>query len=486
MSGFTLADLVRENARSYPLREAVACSGERLTFAEFDARVNGLAAVLGDAKVRRGDRVLWLAQNCHRALEMLFACAKLGAVFVPANWRQAAEEMAFVIEDSQPRLAVWQEAEIGQRVAAARAVAGRDTAWLRIDELGTRADEEPAEDIDEDAVIVQMYTAAFEGRPRGAQLSHRNLVTSSLQHAFTQRYGWDDVHLASMPFFHVLGLLNAVAIFHVGALNVVVRRSDPEEISRLISAERVTRAILIGPTVGDVIRAAEHHRHDLSSLRTIPGGGGADAERWSQMTTPDLPPMGGYGQTELAGQVTYDAYGPRGEGSHGHAAPLAVVRIVGEEGDELSPGEAGEIVVRGPQIMRGYAGVASVGEWRHTGDLGRREADGSITFIGPKTELIKTGAENVYPAEVEAALARHPAVKESCVFGVSDPVWRKAVKAVVVLRDGESLDAPTLIDFCKEHIASYKKPRDIQFVTQLPRAASGTIDRDEVKRLYGG
>jgi long-chain acyl-CoA synthetase len=257
--------------------------------------------------------------------------------------------------------------------------------------------------------------------------------------------------------------------------------------SRLISQEGVTRAILIGPTVAGVIKAAEQNGYDISSLRTTPGAGGAGAARWAAMTTPTQPPVGGYGQTELAGQVTYDAYGPPGTGSHGRAAPLVVLRIVDEDGREVGTGEAGEIVVRGPTVSAGYAdgGGRALDEWHRTGDLGRREPDGSISFIGARTELIKTGAENVYPAEVEAALRRHSAVEEACVFGVPEPMWRQAVKAVVVRSDA-AVTADTLIEFCKQHIASYKKPRIVEFVDALPRLPSGAVDREETKRLYGG
>lgn len=473
------------------------CTGERRSFRETNTRVNRLVSGLARLGAQREARVLWLAQNCHRALETLFACAKLGAVFVPANWRQSPDEMAFTISDARPSMVIWQAEEIGDRVAKVRAGPGFDAVWIQHDGNGedsyetlieNGSDAEPGAEVEDGSAVVQMYTAAFEGRPRGALITHRNLLVSSLQLALAQRLSWEDVHLASMPFFHIFGLANALATFHVGGTNVVVRRSDPKEMTRLISEEHVTRAVVIGPQARQMIEAAEKAGHDLSSLRTPRGAGGPDAKRWAELTSPTLPPMGGYGQTELTGQATFDAYGPPGAGTHGHAAPLAVVRIFGEDDAELPDGEAGEIVVRGPQATLGYAdGGSKMSEgWHRTGDLGRREPDGSISFIGPKTGLIKTGAENVYPAEVEAALGRHPAVKESCVFGVSDPVWRQAVKAVVVLRDGRPASAAELIEFCKQHIASYKKPREIEFAATLPRATDGSIDREETKRLHGG
>jgi len=491
---FTLGDLVREHARSYPNRAAFVCGDGRWTFAETDERVNRLAAAMRERGVAHGSRVLWLGQNCHRAFEVTFACAKLGAVAIPANWRGSAEEMAYVIEDAAPSVVVWQAAEIGPRFETLRGTGG--AVWVQHDGDGPDALEgwiaaaspdDPGVAVDEDEPLLQMYTAAFEGRPRGALLTHRNLVISNLQLALAQRLSWEDTTLVSLPLFHVLQVSHALAAFHVGATNCIVPRVDAEAMTRMIDHEKVRRAVVIGPTIKQMIEAAAKGGHDLSTLRTMTAG----PPDWTAITDASLPPLGGYGQTELAGQATFDAWGPPREGSHGFAAPTAIVRIAGEDGRELPPGEVGEILVRGPQVMTGYAAPSDVndarfrGGWQHTGDLGRRERDGSISFVGPKTELIKSGAENVYPAEVEAVLARHPAVRQVCVIGVPDPTWRQAVKAIVVARDGTTVTPDELIAFAKERIAGYKKPRDVEIVDALPVTAAGTVDRDEVKRRWG-
>jgi long-chain acyl-CoA synthetase len=496
---FTLGDLVREHARSYPDRTSFVCGGERWTFSDTNARVNRLTHALRANGVARGETVLWLAQNCHRSFETLFACAKLGAAMIPANWRASGQELAYVVDDARPAVIVWQASEIGDRVAGAREASANaaSATWVRHDDgeleawIAGAPDEEPDELVDEDQPVLRMYTAAFEGRPRGALLTHRNVVTSNLHLALAQRLSWEDTTLVSLPLFHVLQLAHALAAYHVAATECIVPRVDPEAMCRLVAEERVRRAVVIGPTVRQMMDAAKAGGFDLSSLRTPAGGHGADAEAWAAMTDPSLPPLGGYGQTELAGQATYDAWGPPRTGSHGHAAPTAIVRILDEDGRELPPGETGEIVVRGPQVMAGYAGAPDVDEarfrggWQHTGDLGRREHDGSVSFVGPRTELIKSGAENVYPAEVEAVIARHPSVRHVCVIGVPDPKWRQAVKAVVVLRDGATANADDIVAFVKDRIASYKKPRDVEFVDALPATATGAVDRDAVKRRWG-
>ena len=198
----------------------------------------------------------------------------------------------------------------------------------------------------------------------------------------------------------------------------------------------------------------------------------------------------GYGQTEVSGLVTSNLLALGAAGSHGLTSPVAQLRIVGPDGGDVAPGEVGEIAVRGPVVQLAYAGGAPEGStlpgWRLCNDLGRREADGSITFVGPKTELIKSAAENIYPTEVENTLRSHPAVKDVCVIGVPDPTWGQSVKAVVQPADGAAPSADELIAWCRERIASYKKPRMVDFVEQLPRTGIGFVDREAVKAAHGG
>jgi long-chain acyl-CoA synthetase len=211
------------------------------------------------------------------------------------------------------------------------------------------------------------------------------------------------------------------------------------------------------------------------------------------VTVDDRPlPRSGYGQTELAGVVTYVDPAVPGRGTAGRPGPLARIEIMGPDGEVLAPGAVGEIVVRGPMVMTGYhrrpelTAARRRGGWHHTGDLGRREPDGSLTFVGPMTRLIKSAAENVYPAEVEACLRSHPAVAEAAVIGVPDPAWGQSVKAIVVPADGAgALDAAALVAHCRDRIASYKKPRIVEFAESLPRK-NGTVDYDTLDERYGG
>jgi acyl-CoA synthetase (AMP-forming)/AMP-acid ligase II len=191
------------------------------------------------------------------------------------------------------------------------------------------------------------------------------------------------------------------------------------------------------------------------------------------------------------GMLSFNALGGEAIGTSGRTSPAAQVRIVDPDGNEVPPGETGEIVARGPAVMTGYFNRPDLNEqrqaggWHHTNDLGKREEDGSITFVGPKTRIVKSAAENIYPAEVEACINKHPAVKESAIIGVPDPKWTQSVKAIVVLKDGEKATAEDIIEHCRANIASYKKPKSVEFVDALPRAG-WAIDYDALDENFGG
>ncbi len=502
LHSLTLGDILRENRRSYPLRTAVVDSDVRLTWPEFDDRVNRLANALSrGAGVAAGDRVLWLGQNSFRVLEALLAAAKLGAVFCPANWRQSPDEFAFVIDDTRAKVVIWQDEEIGETVRAARALAssGADGRWLQHDAEGSDSYEAflaagPADDpnlvVDPASAVLQLYTAAFTGRPNGALLSHWAVLVQDLVMGNLQRVDSEYVYLNSGPLFHVATFMTTLATFHFAGTNVFTRRVDADELCRLIANERCTGAFLMGPTIKQLVDLNADGRYDLSSLRTFRGSPG-----WNEMVTVDESPWAqrpaGFGQTEVMGMLTLNAWGGPALGTSGRPAPMALVRIVDPEGDDVPPGEVGEIVARGPTVMNGFLhrddlnAARLAGDWHHTNDLGRREEDGSLTWIGPKGRLIKSAAENIYPAEVEGALQKHPAVQEAAVIGVPDSTWGQSVKAIVVLRDGHDATEDDIVEHCRSLIASYKKPRSVEFVDKLPREGF-SVDYDALDERFGG
>ena len=494
----TLADVLADHTRNRPQATAAVCGDARLAFPALEARVNRLANALAAAGVGEGDRLLWLGQNCHRLLEGLLAAAKTGAVFCPANWRQSAEELAFVIGDSQPAVVFWQEAEIGETLRAARAETDGTALWLQHDGTGdgsyeafvaAGADTDPGRVGDEAAAVLMLYTAAFTGRPNGALLSHRALVTQGSFMAQIQGVGSDYVYLNCGPLFHVATFMTTLATFLSGGTNVFTPRVDAEELCRLIDTEGCTGGFLMGPTTQQILELNADGRYNLKSLRGFPG-----RPEWTAMITVDTSPWGerpaGYGQTEVMGMATLNALQPS-LGSSGRPAPFVRIAMLDPDGNELPAGETGEIGVRGPTVMNGYFNrpelnhERTAGGWHHTNDLGRIEPDGSLTFIGPKTRLIKSAAENIYPAEVEACLLSHPAVAEAAVIGVPDRTWGQNVTAVVVLAEGARADARDIIAHCRERIASYKKPKAVEFVDALPRQGFA-VDYAALDERFGG
>ncbi len=507
----TLGDVLREQKRSRPLEVAVVDEQTRLTFAQLDERVNRLTDALLTDGVEPGDRILWMGQNSFRVFEAFLAAAKLGAALCPVNWRQSSAELAFVLEDAAPRVVLWQEDEVGDAVRAARAAladAGRadtaptDTArWIQHDAdadapdgyerfLANGAAGDHDLDVDPAWPVLQMYSSATSGRPNGALLSHTGFLDQAVIQAWLMELDHSFVYLASGALFHIWTFQNMVNAFVLGGNIVFTAKADAEEMCRLIDAERCTHAMILQPTIEKILEVNADGRYDLSSLRHNSG-----VPAWQEMTSRDDSPYAhnpnGYGQTEVMGMFTYNALAPGALGTHGRPHPLIQVRIVDPDGAEVPDGQVGEIVARGPTVMAGYwnrseeNAYRQAGGWHHTRDLGRREPDGTISFVGPATQMVKSAAENIYAAEVEGALNSHPAVKESAIIGVPDPKWVQNVKAIVVLHDGQRATADELIDYCRARIASYKKPKTVEFTDALPRAGFA-IDYRALDERYGG
>ncbi|MQY02903.1 AMP-binding protein [Actinomadura macrotermitis] len=488
----TLGDVLGEHRRGRPLGTAVVDGDVRLTYPELDARVNRLAAALAADGVGPGERVLWLGQNSFRVLELLLAAARLGAVCCPANWRQSADELAHVLTDLTPKVVVWEESEA---VEKARGQVSLDARWVRSGEeyeayLPAEADE-PAAEVGDDAPVLALYTAAFDGRPNAALLSHSALIAHSMALLHIRQMEDGFAFLACGPLFHVGTMMFTLATFQLGGKIVFTPAYEPAEVCRLIDAEKCTQAFLFGPMIDGLVEANKDGSYDLSSLRFV-----SHSPEWDAMITVDDSPwcaskMGGYGQTEVGGMLTFLGLGMGGAGYAGRPSPLVHVRILDADGAEVAPGEVGEICARGHSVFSGYwnrpelNAAKSAGGWHHTGDLGRREADGTLTFIGPKLRMIKSANENIYPAEVERALKTHPAVADAAVIGVPDERFGQSPKAVVVLKDGTTATAEEIIEHVRAEIASYKKPREVEFTDAIPKRGY-TPDYDALDERFGG
>ncbi|QQD17324.1 AMP-binding protein [Spongiibacter nanhainus] len=493
-----LGDVLREHTRSRPTMTAVVDGEHRLSWPELDQRVNQLAQYFLANKLDEEGRILWLGQNSFRLLECILASAKIGAMVCPINWRMSAAEIGSVIEDFTPQLVVWQQRDLGDTAEQVRAAARHHCQWIAHDGNDDASYEsliagqkpvDPELAIHSDTPVVAMYTAAFDGKPNAALLSQSAMLYQSLMIAYGYSITDQSSNLNSGPLFHLGTMLATFATFTFGGKNVFIARVDAEQMLKLIEAERVSHAFVAQPTLLQIREINKDGKYDTSSLWSS-----ADAPEWtSPLCMPKDSPFAlqarVYGQTEVMGFTTF---GFLGGGGAGRVSPLAQLRIVDAQGNEVPPGESGEIEVRGVQVMNGYYHRDDENQrryhdgWHRTRDLGKRLEDGSVAFVGPKTTMIKSGVENIYPAEVEGCIRQHPAVAQVCVIGVPDPKWEQNVKALVVLKPDTELTADDVIEHCRQQIASYKKPKIVEFVSEIPCLPDGQPDRKKADELFGG
>jgi long-chain acyl-CoA synthetase len=347
------------------------------------------------------------------------------------------------------------------------------------------------QEVHSDDGFVIIYTAAVAGRPRGALLSHGNVLCSSMHFAYHMNLGAKEALLNFLPFFHVGGLFMATTCFLAGGLNINMPRFDAARAVDLIEQKGVSFMMVFAPILASLLEVHEKTGKSIRSLASVTGIDTKETiEKYEKVTGGTFHVL--YGQTETSSLATMGPYRDR-PGSAGKMLLFTDVRLVDDYDRPVGRGQTGEIAVRGPMVFKGYWNLPEDTArtfregWHHTGDLGRFDDEGFLWYAGRKAEkeLIKPGGENVYPAEVEKVILQHPAVEKTVVIGVPDPKWKEAIKAVCQLRKGQTLEPRALIDFVGERIARFKKPQMVQFVDELPVLQDGSVDRAKVKELYG-
>ncbi|WP_020658647.1 acyl-CoA synthetase [Amycolatopsis benzoatilytica] len=466
-----------------------ADTGERISYAELADRVAGRAAALHGLGVRKGDRVALLALNSTDYLETLFAAAWLGAITLPVNFRLAAGEIRFLLDDARPVVLVHddlftglaQEAATGQILINARDLGSAERAEL----VPTGPDE----------VAVLMYTSGTTGRPKGAMLTHGNLEANAVN-ILTAGEGLlpSDRSLAVAPLFHIGGLsLFTLPLLYAGGTVAVASKFDPRQTLALLEREKVTVHFMVPAMWAAMSQVPDFDSYDLSELRyLLCGGAPCPLPVIEFYEGKGLTFVEGFGMTELspAALVLESAFVRSHAGSVGRPFLHVEARIVDERDDEVEVGEVGELVLRGPNVFAGYWGLPSAsaetmrGGWFHSGDLARSDSDGFVTLVDRKKDMIISGGENVYPIEVEQVLYRHPGIADVAVIGAPDPRWGETVVAVVVPDEGASLDQDEVIAYCRERIAAFKCPHRVEVVAELPRNATGKLLKRELRARY--
>ena len=499
---FTFYDLISQNAVVYSGCPAwyEADDGRTATFSQFKDAVDCLAKGLQGQGIKKGDRIGVLGQNSLEYFYLYGAAAAIGAVMLPVNWRLSAEEVVFNLNDCEP-VTLFVDVEFQEMVSGFRdQLSSIKTVYNLSVEKGGFADLaslfdndgvfEPVDVVGSDGFVI-IHTAAVAGRPRGALLSHRNLLCANLVLNYGFNLGSRDVHLNLLPLFHVGGLFMATNSFQAGAQNINMRKFDAEKAVDLIEKFKISILFDFSPILSSILDAGEKTGKDIGSLRAVMGLDTPETiEAYQKRTNGTFYSL--FGQTETSCVVTMSPYSER-PGSAGRPVPFANVQLLDDNETVVPLGEVGEIAVKGPLVFQGYWNLPEDTEetfrngWHHTGDLGRLDEDGYLWYSGrkPEKELIKPGGENVYPAEVEKVILLHPAVEKTVVIGVPDPKWKEAIKAVCQLKSGQNLTSDALIQFVGGQIARFKKPQYVAFVTEMPLTPAGEIDRQKVKELYG-
>jgi long-chain acyl-CoA synthetase len=504
---FTLGDVARKGARIHAEREAVVFDGTRLTYRELDRRVNRLANALLRLGARKGERVAVLAENTHKFLEVYLAAAKAGLVTVPINSRLAVEEMRHILDDSGAAFFLAGDG-FEETAGKLRATAKTVRTWAGLDRELAGIDyeallrEAPAVDpevaVSEDELAILMYTGGTTGLPKGAMLSHRNLLSAMVASAQQMGFTHHDATAMCLPLFH-LSFWPAFCLLMVGGKVVVIRKPLIATILKAIQDERCTHVNAVPTVYNWMLDAPEAKQFDVSSLRLMTYAGSPIPE---QVLRRCIERFGNifaqiYGLTEGGGgtalmQEDHVVDGPRSKllRSAGKELLLSEVRVVDDAGNRVPPGVAGEVVIRGANVMMGYwnkpdqTAAALRDGWLHTGDIGKMDEEGYLYLVDRKADMIVTGGENVYPTETENALYKHPCVQECVVVSAPDERWGERVQAVVVLRPGPPVTEQELVEFCRERLAGYKCPKKIEFWEALPKTAVGKLLRRDVKARF--
>lgn len=484
---FLLPDMIEAQTPAAP---AIAFEGETITYARLvkdAARISGWLAARG---VGPGDRVAWLGLNHPDMLRLLLACHRLGAIFTPLNSRLAREEYRFLLQDAAPRVCVHDP----DFAHVAAALAG-EAPFAPQHALGEPADPAPKADIEADAPLLLVYTSGTTGRPKGVLLSRRAVAANieNSQDIFRLKPG--DTVMITLPLFHVGGLciLLLPALCHGGRL-ILRRRFDPDETMRDLADPALRTTVLVPAQMAMLMSRPDWETTRFPGLEFLIVGSSV-VPHWQIRKFHDrnIPVVQVYGATETGPGAI--ALRPEDAMAHlgavGRDMKLCRTRIVRPDGSDCGAGEPGEVIVKGPNVMSGYwrnpEGTAQVlnDGWYRTGDMGVRDAEGFVTIVDRIKDVVISGGENIYPAEVEMVAALHPAIAAIAVIGRADPKWGETPVAVVELNEGAALTLAEFHDWLKDRLARFKQPKDLIVVEALPRNSLGKVEKAKLRAAYG-
>lgn len=503
---------VAKRAALQPNQDAIVDvgSGERLSYGELNARCNRLANGLVDAGLRSGDRVATLLMNGSEFVEIFFGTAKAGGVIVPLNWRLVADELSFILTDSGAETLIFGTAfaEVVADLHARGDAGTKIETWIHVGDEADRPEfargyeevlaaasaDEPTLGASDDDLLFIMYTSGTTGLPKGVMHSHSTTMWSSLTALVTADIRWDDRYLICLPLFHVGALNPLLTSIHRGGTIVIMAEFDPSRIWEIYGEEKISVTLAVPAMLNFMLATYDAVVHDISNLRWIMSGAApvpvSLIEKYAGMGI-EINQV--YGLTETGGPACLisPAEALERAGSTGKAFYHTDVKVVDREGNEVGPNETGEVLVRGPHIMLGYwnrpdaTAETLVDGWLHSGDIAMIDADGYIYIQDRIKDMIISGGENVYPAEIENTLAAHEGIKDVAVIGMDCAKWGESPLAIVVKQD-EALSAEDVLAFCKGKLAPFKLPRGVEFVDEIPRNPAGKVLKRILRERFPG
>ncbi len=485
---FNLGGLLSQRAYLSPDKEGFIGSDYRYTYAQVNQRANRFAAYLGGLGLAPGDRVAILCKNREHLAIALFGAAKAGCVTVLMNWRLQVPELSYILQDSQAALMLYDQ-EFAPAVdklrddVAVRYFLQAGSDWEQA--LAGQSPEEPAHRGGGDDPAVIMYTSGTTGRPKGATLSHRNLLWSTLAISHTVEWDYSHRFLLVAPLFHIGGLAPLVTNVHKGITTYFMPDFDPVEVWQVIARERISNMMSVPLMLLAMRMASQKMEVDPSSLVTITcGASPVPASLIQAYLDMGIKVQQVYGTTECAGAVSFWTHEMDLDKMTSQGKPcfhLELKVVDPESGKELPPGQVGEIWCRGPMVFLGYwnkpeATAQALQEgWYRTGDLGRWDDEGYLYVVDRLKDMIISGGENIYPAELEKVISGHPAVAEVAVIGKPDPKWGEIPVACVVRRPDARLEAQEVIELCREQLAAFKCVKEVVFLDELPKNSVGKV-----------
>ena len=501
-----LGDIIRQNVRKFPQRTAVVSGETRLTYEELNSRVNRLAKALLDMGMKKGDRLAVLADTCPEYVATYFACAKSGIIIVPVNTMLDIGGVSSIIKSSGAVAIIF-----GREYAGLAKPIGSEMSTLKhylaigqvtgvADFQGTisgYSDEEPEISVDEDDIAWLCYTSGTTGVPKGVMLSHKNII-SDVKDMILSGYpnSRNEINLCLLPMSHAGGMIQPLLHYIVGGTNVLMEKYDPRLFLELTQKERVTTILMVPPMLASIIDVPDITRYDVSSLRLAVTGGAlipdGPAGKFNEIFGDIILPT--YAMTEASIFIMIapmlDGALPeiKRPGSIGKELVNVEARVVNEEGEDVAPGEVGELLVTGDGIMKGYwempeeTAKALEGGYLHTGDLASRDEDGYYYIIGRKKDIIFTAGKEVLSPEIENVISLHPAVSEMAVVGVPDEKLGELVKVFITLKRGEEATEQEITEWCARYLEDYKVPKMVCFVDSLPKTASGKVQKTALEK----